>query len=93
MQTDAGSNLLHSWIARAAESTPDKPYVVSADDGRRVSYSALRHSAAQFATFLQQRGLKPNDRVALLANNSIEHLVCYLGVMAAAPPSAPSTSR
>jgi acyl-CoA synthetase (AMP-forming)/AMP-acid ligase II len=83
MQTDAGSNLLHSWIARAAESTPDKPYIVSADDGRRVSYSALRHSAAQFATFLQQRGLKPNDRVALLANNSIEHLVCYLGVMAA----------
>jgi acyl-CoA synthetase (AMP-forming)/AMP-acid ligase II len=83
MQTDAGSNLLHSWIARAAETTPDKPYVISADDGRRVSYSALRRSAAQFATFLQQRGLKPNDRVALLANNSIEHLVCYLGVMAA----------
>ena len=83
MQTNAGSNLLHSWIARAAGSTPDKPYVISADDGRRVSYSALRHNVAQFATFLQQRGLKPNDRIALLANNSIEHLVCYLGVMAA----------
>ena len=83
MQTEAGSNLLHSWIARAAETTPEKPYVISADDGRRVPYSALRRSAAQFATFLQQRGLKPNDRIALLANNSIEHLVCYLGVMAA----------
>ncbi len=83
MQTDAGSNLLHSWIARAAESAPDKPYIVSAEDGRRVSYSQLRHNVAQFATFLRQRGLKPNERVALLANNSIEHLVCYLGVMAA----------
>jgi acyl-coenzyme A synthetase/AMP-(fatty) acid ligase len=83
MQTDAGSNLLHGWIARAAESTPDKPYIISAEDERRVSYSQLRHNAAQFATFLQQRGLKPNDRVALLANNSIEHLICYLGVMAA----------
>ena len=57
--------------------------MLSADCSRRLYYSALRHSAAQFATFLQQRGLKPNDRVALLANNSIEHLVCYLGVMAA----------
>lgn len=83
MQTDAGSNLLHSWIARAAESKPDKPYIVSADDGRRVPYGRLRHSVAQFTTFLQQRGLGPNDRVALLAHNSIEHLICYLGVMAA----------
>ncbi len=83
MQTDVGSNLLHSWIARAAESAPDKPYVISADDGRRVSYGQLRDSVARFATFLQQRGLGPNDRIALLANNSIEHLVCYLGVMAA----------
>src|SRR5579864_6398636 len=83
MPTDAGSNLLHSWIARAAESTPDKPYVISADDGRRVTYDRLRHSVARFATFLRQRGLGPNDRIALLANNSIEHLICYLGVMAA----------
>ena len=83
MSTDAGSNLLQNWIARAAQSTPDKPYVVSAEDGRRVSYGQLHHSVAQFATFLRQRGLGPNDRVALLANNSIEHLVCYLGVMAA----------
>ena len=74
---------MQNWIARAAQSTPDKPYVVSAEDGRRVSYGQLHHSVAQFATFLQQRGLGPNDRVALLANNSIEHLVCYLGVMAA----------
>ena len=29
-----------------------------------------------------ERGLGRNDRVALLANNSIEHLVCYFGVMA-----------
>ena len=83
MQTDAGSKLLHSWIARAAESTPDKPYIISTDDGRRVSYGQLLRSVAQFATFLQRRGLGPNDRIALLANNSIEHLICYLGVMAA----------
>ena len=31
---DAGPNLLRAWIDRAAELYPDKPYIVSADDGR-----------------------------------------------------------
>jgi acyl-coenzyme A synthetase/AMP-(fatty) acid ligase len=83
MQEDAGSNLLHGWIARAARHAPDKPWVVSADDRRSVSYGQLREAVGRFATFLRMRGLGPNDRVALLANNSIEHLLCYLGVMAA----------
>jgi acyl-coenzyme A synthetase/AMP-(fatty) acid ligase len=85
MQVDAGSNLLLNWIARAAQRTPDKPWVVSADNSRTVGYGALRESVGRFAAFLRERGLGPNDRVALLANNSIEHLVCYLGVMAAGP--------
>jgi len=83
MQTDAGSNLLQSWIARAALRAPDKPWVVSADTGRTVSYGALRESIGRFATLLRQRDLGPNDRIALLANNSIEQLLCYFGVMAA----------
>src|SRR3984893_17843080 len=83
MQTDAGSNILQGWIARAAWRAPDKPWVVSADDGRTVSYGALRDSIGHFATLLRQRGLGPNDRIALLANNSIEQLLCYFGVMAA----------
>jgi acyl-coenzyme A synthetase/AMP-(fatty) acid ligase len=83
MQTDAGSNLLHEWIARAARRAPDKPWVVSADDGRTVSYGQLHEIVDRFATFLRARNLGPNDRVALLANNSIEQLLCYFGVMAA----------
>jgi acyl-coenzyme A synthetase/AMP-(fatty) acid ligase len=82
MQEDAGSNLLHDWIARSALAAPDKTWVVSADDGRGVSYGQLRETVGRFATFLRQRGLGPNDRVALLANNSIEQLLCYFGVMA-----------
>ena len=83
MHADAGSNLLNLWIARAATAAPDKPWVVSADDGRIVTYRQLQDTVARFATFLRERGLGPNDRVALLANNSIEQLLCYLGVMAA----------
>jgi acyl-coenzyme A synthetase/AMP-(fatty) acid ligase len=83
MPQDAGSNLLQTWIARAALAAPDKTWVVSADDGRTVSYGGLRDMIGRFATFLRQRGIGPNDRVALLADNSIEQLLCYLGVMAA----------
>src|SRR5580698_8594599 len=83
MQANAGPELLRDWIARAAHRAPDKTWVVSAEDGRTVSYGALHDMVGRFATLLRERGLGRNDRVALLANNSIEHLLCYFGVMAA----------
>ncbi len=83
MPEDAGSNLSLHWIARAAAGAPDKPWVVSAEDGRAVTYAQLREFTGRFATLLRERGLGRNDRVALLANNSIEQLLCYFGVMAA----------
>jgi acyl-coenzyme A synthetase/AMP-(fatty) acid ligase len=83
MQAQAGSNLLHGWIARAAARTPEKPWLIGADDGHTVSYRALHEAAGRFAAFLAARGLGRNDRVALLANNSVEQLLTYFGVMAA----------
>ena len=82
MQEDAGSNLLQTWIARTALAAPGKPWVVSADDDRTVSYGELHETVGRFGSMLHERGLGPNDRVALLANNSIEQLLCYFGVMA-----------
>jgi long-chain acyl-CoA synthetase len=83
MEATAGPDMLRDWIARAARRAPDKPWVIAAEDGRTVSYGQLRDVVGRFAALLRQRGLGRNDRVALLANNSIEHLVCYFGVMAA----------
>ena len=80
--TDAGPRLLRDWIARAARREPDKPWIVSAADGRSVTYGQLLEATGRVAAFLHERGLARNDRVALLANNSIEHLICYFGVMA-----------
>jgi len=83
MHQDSGSNLLQGWIARAAARAADKPWLVLADDGRTIGYGQLREITRKFATFLRGRRLGPNDRVALLADNSIEQLLCYLGIMAA----------
>ena len=83
MSETPGSNLLHSWIARAAARSPQKPWVIAVDDGRIVDYARLRDFGGRFAVWLRRRGIGPNDRVALLADNSIEQLLCYFGVMAA----------
>jgi acyl-coenzyme A synthetase/AMP-(fatty) acid ligase len=82
MQADAGPNLLRDWIDRAAARDAAKPWIVCADDGRAVSYGQLRNLTGRIATVLAARGIGRNDRVALLANNSVEHLLVYFGVMA-----------
>jgi acyl-coenzyme A synthetase/AMP-(fatty) acid ligase len=81
-EAEFGPNLIRNWIDRAAERDPDKAYIVSVDDRRTISYAQLQRLTRQVATFLAERGIQTNDRIALLAGNSIEHLVCYIGVIA-----------
>jgi acyl-coenzyme A synthetase/AMP-(fatty) acid ligase len=79
---ETGPLLLRHWIARAAARHPAKACIVSADDGRAITYRQLQDVTGQIAAVLHARGLGATDRVALLASNGIEHLCCYLGVMA-----------
>jgi acyl-CoA synthetase (AMP-forming)/AMP-acid ligase II len=78
---EATPQTLRDWIERAAARDPDKSYIVCAEDGRRISYARFRRLTRQVGTFLRQRGIGANGRVALLCENSIEHLACYFGVM------------
>src|SRR5215510_8492318 len=78
----AGAALVRDWIARAARREPDKPWIFSAEDGRVITYDELSGLTRQLAGFLRARRIGRNDRVALLADNSVEHLACYLGVLA-----------
>jgi acyl-coenzyme A synthetase/AMP-(fatty) acid ligase len=79
---EAGPHVLRHWIDRAAARDPDKPFIVSAEDGRAVGYAQFRDLTRRIATYLRGQGIGVNDRVALLSDNSIEHLVCYFGVIA-----------
>src|SRR5262245_38076139 len=82
MLTEPGPSTLREWIDRAARRDPQRPWLVAAAGSRTVTYGELRQAIGRVAAFLHARGIGANDRVALLANNSVEHLVCYLGVMA-----------
>jgi acyl-coenzyme A synthetase/AMP-(fatty) acid ligase len=86
MKAGSGPELLRDWIGRAAARDADKPWIVSAEDGRTITYGQLREITGRIANWLHDRGLARNDRVALFAHNSIEHLLCYFGVMAYGAP-------
>jgi acyl-coenzyme A synthetase/AMP-(fatty) acid ligase len=80
-EAEATAHTLRHWIDRAAARDPDKPYVILAEDGRRISYGQFQRLTRQVGAFLRRQGIGSNGRVALLCENSIEHLACYFGVM------------
>jgi long-chain acyl-CoA synthetase len=49
----------------------------------RTSYSALNDQAARFAATLLRGGLRPGDRVAICADNSVEAVIALFGVLKA----------
>lgn len=81
--SEGGPDLLWHWLKRSAQAQPAQPYLVMVDDERAISYAELLDTAGRIAGDLRRRGIGANDRVALLANNSLEHLAVYLGVLAA----------
>ena len=82
MPEQAGPKMLRHWIDRAAARDPDKAFIVEAEGDRTVSHRQLRDATRRIASWLRDRGIGAGDRVALLSNNSIEHLLTYYGVMA-----------
>ncbi len=56
------------------------------DDGyrvRRFTYAQVTRAARGFAGYLEQTGLRPNDKMLLWGENAAEWLVCYWGAVIA----------
>lgn len=73
---------LRGWLTDARARFADKVFVHSIDQGKSITYAQMHDVAGRIGAHLRQSGIGPGDRVALLANNSIEHLAVYLAVMA-----------
>src|SRR5260221_2906375 len=78
---DAGPDLIREWIDCAARLHPDKPYIVSTEDGRAITFGDFARLGRRIGSFLDRARIGANDRIALLSGNSIEHVACYVRVM------------
>ena len=73
---------LRGWLTDGRARHADKVFVHSIDQGKSITYAQMHDVAGRIGAHLRQAGIGAGDRVALLANNSIEHLAVYFGVMA-----------
>jgi long-chain acyl-CoA synthetase len=72
---------LASVLAESARRTPTTTALVQGE--HRISYADLWRQARQHARALQDKGIGPGDRVALLAPNVADFVRAYYGILAA----------
>jgi acyl-coenzyme A synthetase/AMP-(fatty) acid ligase len=71
-------------VAGNAAGWPDRPYVISIEQGdRALTYGQLWPLSNRIARALADRGIGANDRVLLLAENSIENMAVFVSVLRA----------
>ena len=74
-------NHIFFWIRHYQRYQPEKTFIFSIDQNINVSYREAYKICCKIGSFLKERKIKANDRIVLLSNNSIEHLLTYFGVM------------
>ncbi len=68
------------WLAKQAANYPDKTALVDLAANRRLSYRQFNERAGRFAAYLAEAwGIRPGDRVAVLAPNSSDYLEMLYG--------------
>ena len=68
------------WATKGAANYPDKTALVDLASGRRHSYRQFNARASRFALYLRDAwGIRPGDRVAVLAGNSSDYFEMLYG--------------
>lgn len=71
----------HEIVADHARSAPDRVYVHCIDQDKSLSYGALYSLSNRISRFLKAKGVEANDRVLLLADNSVENLAVFVSTL------------
>lgn len=72
---------MHQWFEQRVAQAPEA--IVLIDGDRQMTYQALNAQANQLAHYLRQRGVQPDDLVAVAIDRSIDLFVAFLGVLKA----------
>jgi len=77
-----GNRGFFEWLEKNARITPDKVAIRSIDQGKEITHGELFALSNRIGHYYESINIGQNDRVALLSNNSIEHLIVYLASLA-----------
>ena len=70
------------WLEDNQRRHPDKVLINAIDQEKSITHGEMYALARRIGGALSARGIGANDRVALLSNNSIEHLAGYIATLA-----------
>ncbi|WP_443256009.1 amino acid adenylation domain-containing protein [Xenorhabdus sp. IM139775] len=73
--------LIHQLFEQQVEQTPDATALVSGDS--QLSYAELNRHANQLAHYLMAAGVRPDDRIALCADRSLEMIIGMYAILKA----------
>jgi fatty-acyl-CoA synthase len=72
-------NKVYDWVAKHAVFTPDKLALVETFTGRRFTYREFNEFANRAANLFEALGIRPGDRIAIIAPSSVEILFTLFG--------------
>ena len=73
--------LVHRFLEDSAQRRPEAAAIVHGDE--TLTYGELHRKSDAVASFLISRGVRPGDRVGLLAQNSSFYVEAYYGILKA----------
>jgi long-chain acyl-CoA synthetase len=76
-EVSTAPNNLRELLELRAGATPEKVFLFSESDGRRLSYMEFNHSVNRAACMLVAHGIGKGDVVSLLMPNSVEYIIAY----------------
>lgn len=80
------------WLERAGRAHPGAP-AIGLGGKVYADYAALAGKAARLASALRASGLKPGDRVALVAKNHPDYIAILFGIWHAGLTAVPANAR
>ena len=84
------ARLVHELFEATAAERPDQELLVMHDPGGgRIGYAAVDAAANRTARLLRDLGVRPGDRVAILAHNGLEYVRAWYGALKAGAVAVP----
>ena len=77
---DIPFNSIKNVLAQHEKHFPEKIALYDLDQNKSISWGSLAKWANKIAYYLKKQGIKKGDKIALLADESVEKLIIWMGI-------------